>query len=447
MASRIVKSPQVQATAKRTFAAQAQAVAKTERELIKAEPLKVSTLSNGLTIASLENHSPVTTIGVAIKAGARNEGYDNAGVTHALRVASGMATSKNTAFGICRNLQQVGGSMSCTQGREHTLYSVQTTRDVSDIGVEFLADSVSSSVYKPWEVQRTLPRLKLELATRTPATQALELLHSAAFRSGLGNSLYCPDHKVGSHGTADLAAFTSKHFTSGRAALLGVGISHQALTKFAELLKLEAGAGPGTLASKFSATELRSETGGGMAYVALAGQTVGAVSVAEAMSNLLLQRILGSGPSVKYGVGSGLLAQAAAGVGGNCAASGVCQMYSDAGLIGALVVSEAASAGKALGAVVSALRSVSVTDEQVAGAKKQLLSDVYTLMEDPLQLVENMGVQALVSGDVMSVDKYPEIISSISTADVQAAAKKLAGSKLAMGAVGNLSSVPYIDAL
>ena len=85
-----------------------------------------------------------------------------------------------------------------------------------------------------------------------------------------------------------------------------------------------------------------------MAYVAVAGQTAGAVSVAEAMSNLLLQRILGSGPSVKYGLGSGLLAQAAAGVGGNCAASGVCQMYSDAGLIGALIVSEAASAGENL---------------------------------------------------------------------------------------------------
>ena len=53
-------------------------------------------------------------------------------------------------------------------------------------------------------------------------------------------------------------------------------------------------------------------------------------------------------------------------------------------------------AGKAVGAVVSALRSVSVTEEQVAGAKKQLLSDVYTLMEDPLQLVENMGVQVRV---------------------------------------------------
>ena len=60
---------------------------------------------------------------------------------------------------------------------------------------------------------------------------------------------------------------------------------------------------------------------------------------------------------------------------------------------------------------------------------------------------EFSSCQALVSGDVMPVEKYPEIISSVSTADVQAAAKKLASSKLAMGAVGNLSTVPYIDAL
>ena len=48
---------------------------------------------------------------------------------------------------------------------------------------------------------------------------------------------------------------------------------------------------------------------------------------------------------------------------------------------------------------------------------------------------------------MMPVEKYPDVIKGISTADVQAAAKKLAGSKLAMGAVGNLSSVPYLDTL
>ena len=63
--------------------------------------------------------------------------------------------------------------------------------------------------------------------------------------------------------------------------------------------------------------------------------------------------------------------------------------------------------------MVSALRGASVTDEQVAGAKKQLLADVYTLMEDPLQMVENMGVQVkLFHMDFMEV-KFMFIIIAL----------------------------------
>ena len=39
----------------------------------------------------------------------------------------------------------------------------------------------------------------------------------------------------------------------------------------------------------------------------------------------------------------------------------------------------------------SALQRESVIDKQLAGAKKQLLVDVYKLMEDPLQMVGKMG--------------------------------------------------------
>merc|ERR1739838_652218 len=226
-------SPAVQTTAKRQFAAQA-AVARSERELVKAEPLKVSTLKNGLNVASIENHSPITTLGVILKAGSRSETHDNAGISHSLRIAAGLGTKTKTAFSICRNLQQVGASMVATQGREHTLYTVQATRDQTDVVVEYLTEVVSNQAFKPWEVERSIPRMKLEL------------LHQAAFRGGLGNSLYCPTHKVGSHGTAQLSQFVSKHFTTNRAALLGVGVSHSALTKFADLLHLDTGAGPST---------------------------------------------------------------------------------------------------------------------------------------------------------------------------------------------------------
>ena len=60
------------------------------------------------------------------------------------------------------------------------------------------------------------------------------------------------------------------------------------------------------------------------------------------------------------------------------------------------MAAEAISPDKAVGAVVSALQGESVTDEQVAGGKKQLLADVYryTLMEEPLQSVENVALGA-----------------------------------------------------
>ena len=53
-------------------------------------------------------------------------------------------------------------------------------------------------------------------------------------------------------------------------------------------------------------------------------------------------------------------------------------------------------AGEAVDAVVFELLLVIVTDEQMAKAKKQLLADVYMLMEDPLVMVENICAAATV---------------------------------------------------
>jgi len=446
MASRIVKSPVV-AQAKRTFAAQA-AVATTERELVKAEPLKVSSLKSGLTVASIENHAPVTTLGVVVKAGSRNEEYANSGISHTLRIAAGLGTKNHTAFGICRNLQQAGASLQCTQGREHTLYTIQVTRDQTDVAIDYLADVVSNQAFKPWELERSLPRLKLELAQRSPASQVIELLHQAAFRSGLGNSLYCAPHKIGSHSTGALQSFVSKHFTTNRAALLGIGISHGSLTKYADLLALDTGAGPSGVMTKYQGGEVRVETGGSLAYVALAANCAGAVSVAECVAAMLLQRALGMGSQIKYSGGQGKLAQAAAAASsGNQSVSSIGQIYSDAGLLGGLVICEASTAGKVVAGVAQALRSVTVTDEEVEAAKKNMLSDVYTMLESPINQIENIGSQVLLSGDVMPAEKIPELIAGLTTADVQAAAKKLSSAKLSLAAVGNLSTVPYLDSL
>jgi predicted Zn-dependent peptidase len=118
------------------------------------------------------------------------------------------------------------------------------------------------------------------------------------------------------------------------------------------------------------------------------------VSVVDCVAAMLLQRALGMGSHVKYGGGQGKLAQvAAAASSANHSVSALGQMYSDAGLLGAMVICEAASAGKVVGAVAAALRSAKVTDEEVAAAKKNMLADVYTMLEAPLNQIENMGSQ------------------------------------------------------
>lgn len=52
--------------------------------------VQVTKLLNGLVIASLENYSPASKIGVFVKAGCRYETPDNLGVTHLLRLASNL---------------------------------------------------------------------------------------------------------------------------------------------------------------------------------------------------------------------------------------------------------------------------------------------------------------------------------------------------------------------
>lgn len=52
--------------------------------------LQVSKLPNGLVIASLENYSPVSSVGVFVKAGSRYETVENQGVSHVLRLAANL---------------------------------------------------------------------------------------------------------------------------------------------------------------------------------------------------------------------------------------------------------------------------------------------------------------------------------------------------------------------
>lgn len=428
----------------RRFAAQAAAKPASEYGVLPREPLRTTTLPNGVLVASIENQSPLSRVAIAVRAGSRYEAPENRGATHLLRIVAGITNAEKTAFGLTRELQQVGGSLSCSADREVLIYSADATRNHVDLVMQLLASAATRQVFKPWEIQDIKPRLQVDIHTTAAEVSLMEDLHLAAFRqSDLGQSVVAAPHLAASLGADQLASHLSRTLLAGRTAVCGTGVDHDSLVQYAQSLQLPEGDGPAASA-KYGGGEVRVELGGGLALVAVAAEGAGS-GAASAAQQAVLQAVLGAGAVVKYGAGRGLLGAAAAQAGG--AAAAVNATYSDAGLVGYTVVAEAGQAGQVVEAVNKAFKSASLTAEDVNRGKALAKAAILLADDNSGSCVESLGVQAASLGKVAAVADAIAAIDAVKLADVKTLHKKLVGGKLSMAARGNLRTVPYLDQL
>lgn len=419
-------------------------LASKKSEVIAAPQIESNLMPSGLKIAAVESDSAaISTLAVMVKAGPVYENYDNLGVSHALRLSGGLATKNATSFGIVRNVQQAGGSLEVTANREYLLYTLSCPRNKVSELFDFFNEVVTSPSFKPWEIKDSVTsRLSNDIASIDLPTQTIELLHKAAYRNGLGNSLFSPSHMVGKHNSAVLQNFHAKTHTVTRSILLGHGVESRDMSRFGNLLNLEKGHGL-SQSSKYHGGEERCAIGGNLTCVAIAGESAPASDAKEALAANLLKIILGDGSRVKYGTSSGKLSKAVEKIEGQKAVSGFNFAYSDSSLSGAFVMCESSIAGQVVPEVVSALRSLSISQEELASAKKALSIEHSEAMLKPVSLVESLGAHTLVGGG----EDIETLLPMVSVSDVQAVAKRLTTGKLSMAATGNLSKVPYLDSM
>lgn len=426
----------LRAAAARGYAAHAQAAAASRG----SAEVQTTTLPNKLVVASAEPNAAVSRISIVFRAGSRNETADSVGAAHVLRAAGGLSTKTATAFGITRNIQQAGGSLTTSADRELVSYSVAVTKDQLETGLKYLEATATGQVFKPWELAELAPLMRNELARLSQEVQAVELLHKAAFRSGLGNSVFCPDYLVGKHSSETMQHYFAANCTTNRAAVAGVGVDHQLLVGFAQSLGLDSGAG-GEHKSTFNTGEVRRNGAGSRAAVAVAAQAVGWNSLKEAMAFWVLQHAAGVGPATKRGANNGSLTKA---VGEAVNSSSLYNGYTDNGLFGFIVSGDAKNAGKAVEAGVKALKSLSVSDADVARGKASALLAVGEITENHSALHHQLGEESALIGQVYKKSDLVAAVNAVTSGDVQDAARKVASSKLAIGAAGNLSHVPHL---
>jgi ubiquinol-cytochrome c reductase core subunit 2 len=242
-----------------------------------------------------------------------------------------------------------------------------------------------------------------------------------------------------------MAQFFEETFTGGRMAVVGMGVDHGMLEEFARSLPISGGQGVAA-SGKYGGGECRVQSGGSSATVAVAYEGAGWGDQKGAVTAAVLQQALGTGPHVQWGNGAGALQKAVAKATETYSVTGLNASYSDSGLVGFLLTTSAADAGKATKAAQAVLKG-SLSDADVARGKAQLTTMLWSAYETGAGFTESLGEVAAVTGKAVDAKTVQGLIDSVTASDVNSMLKKATGAKASMGAVGNLMTVPYLDEL
>ena len=219
--------------------------------------------------------------------------------------------------------------------------------DIANSGVrthflQVLASVLSSTHFHSHEyAELVLPNVQSEslAALASPSTLALDIAHHVAFRRGLGNSLFASPHSPVS--AADAKSYAQLAFSKANIAVLGSGISTDALSKAVQSAFGAGSAGSANLSSGST------EYFGGEQRLPLdlhaGGPTVQptmiiAYGTSEAVTPAMkvMPYIIGGDSSVKWNPGTSQLSVKVAAVPGATAQSFVLP-YSDASLFGIIL--------------------------------------------------------------------------------------------------------------
>uniref|UniRef100_A0A069DU18 Putative cytochrome b-c1 complex subunit 2 mitochondrial-like isoform x2 n=1 Tax=Panstrongylus megistus TaxID=65343 RepID=A0A069DU18_9HEMI len=407
-----------------------------------SKEVQVTTLPNKMRIASMESPLPgLCKVAVAIKAGSRYEKPDNLGVSHILRSSAGLTTKCASHFAISKNIQQIGATFSATSDRETIVYMLETNNENVECGLQYLKYAMVGQEFRPWELTDNIPRIKYEIAIVPPQVKVIDMLHKAAYRTGLGNSIFVKKYNIKKIGTETLQHFVATNFLTNRTSVAGVGIDHNTLMHFGEALGFSCEEGE-TSKAKYYGGEMRKDTNSHLAYAIIAGESAG-LNKKEVFAYAVLRHALGTGPSTKRGVGCSPLCKAVANSLGPATAQALAMAHADSGLFGVLISCSPEDANNVVLSVMKALKA-GVTDSDVNRAKAQLTSQLLYCSESADTLLNDIVNQCALMGGAKSPAHLLSDIAAVTTSEVQQALQKIVSGKKSMAAIGSIHNVPYL---
>lgn len=262
-----------------------------------------------------------------------------------MRNGATLANKVSSTFGVTRGILFNGGTISGTSDRESVAYQFNLPRDNVETGLKYLEDISTKPVFKPWELKKAEAITRGDLAKVTPEVRAVELLYSAAFRKGLGNSVLCAEHNLGKISSENFQQYVAENYKSNNAAVVGVGIDHNLLVAYAKSLNLDSGSLPECPPSTFCVGEKTVPAPGSSVSVAVGTSGAALSNQKEALAFAVLQQV--AGVNISAGNVAGALGKVVSStLNGPFSFSALNASYTDNGLFGFVLTADGREAGK-----------------------------------------------------------------------------------------------------
>lgn len=428
---------------------------------VERSKTKITTLPNGVKIASETSTNPGASIGLYVDSGSIYETPESFGATHLLERMAFKSTSNRSHLRIVREVEAIGGVVNASASREQMSYTYDAMKTYVPEMVELLVDCVRNPVFLEWEVNEQLQKAKAEISeySNNPESLLIEALHSAGYSGALTNPLMATESSINRLNSTILEEFVAENFTAPRMVLAASGVDHEELVRIAEpiLADLPGVPRPEEPKSVYVGGDYRCQADSGRTHFALAfGLPGGWLEVKDAMTLTVLQMLMGGGGSFSAGgPGKGMYSRLYLRVLNECpkieSFTAFNSIYNNSAMFGIQGTTSSDFVSQAIDLATRELIAVAtpgeVDQKQLDRAKYCTKSAILMNLESRSIASEDIGRQLLTYGERKPVDHFMKAVDEVTPKDIASIAQKLLSSPLTMASHGDVIYVPSYDSV
>ncbi|KAL4917569.1 hypothetical protein BDW62DRAFT_211087 [Aspergillus aurantiobrunneus] len=204
-----------------------------------AELDQITTLPNGVRVATESLPGPFAGVGVYVDAGSRYEDASLRGVSHIMDRLAFKSTKTRTADEMIETLEALGGNIQCASSRESLMYQSASFNSAVPTTLGLLADTIRDPLITDEEVLQQLATAEYEINEiwAKPELILPELVHTAAYKDNtLGHPLLCPRERLEEIDKSVVEKYREAFFRPERMVVAFAGVPHHEAVKLTEQL-------------------------------------------------------------------------------------------------------------------------------------------------------------------------------------------------------------------